>query len=73
MKIRVDKESCIGCGVCVSVCDAVFELGDDGKSKLVAEYVEKDDDTESVGTVPDDIECVKDAVEQCPTGSITTE
>lgn len=74
MKVRVDKESCIGCGVCVSVCGDVFELGDDGKSKLLANFIEKDDEVESVGTVPADLEqCVKDAEEQCPTGSITTE
>lgn len=30
--ITVDPAKCIGCGLCVSTCPDVFELGDDGKS-----------------------------------------
>jgi len=32
---KVDKNKCIGCGLCVSICPQVFELGDDGKSKII--------------------------------------
>ena len=33
MKIpRVDPNLCIGCGLCVTTCPGVFELGDDQKS-----------------------------------------
>ena len=32
-KITVNPNTCIGCGLCVSTCPAVFELGaEDGKS-----------------------------------------
>ena len=31
-KVSVDKDKCLGCGLCVSLCPEVFELGEDGKS-----------------------------------------
>ena len=32
--VKVNKEKCIGCGLCITVCSDVFELGEDGKSQL---------------------------------------
>jgi len=29
MKATVDKDLCLGCGVCVEVCPEVFEMSDD--------------------------------------------
>lgn len=56
-KVKVDKDGCIGCGVCVSLCGEVFELGDDGKAIVVA---------------PDsDAPCVEDAMNSCPVSAIT--
>jgi ferredoxin len=34
---KINKEKCIGCDYCVSVCPEVFELGEDGKSKIKKE------------------------------------
>lgn len=31
----VDRDACIGCGTCVALCPAVFQLKDDGKSDVV--------------------------------------
>jgi len=28
---HVDRDTCIGCGTCVALCPAVFQLKDDGK------------------------------------------
>lgn len=34
-KYRVNKEKCIGCGVCVATCNKATELGEDGKAKVI--------------------------------------
>lgn len=34
MQIEIDKNRCIGCGLCVFIAPDVFELGDDGKSRI---------------------------------------
>jgi len=35
MKYKINKEKCIGCGVCVASCDGATELGEDGKAKIL--------------------------------------
>lgn len=57
MKVSVDKSKCIGCGVCVAVCPDVFELSEDGKSRVKIKETDK--------------ECVKEARDSCPTQAIT--
>ena len=58
MKATVDKELCIGCGLCAQICDAVFEMDDD-----VAQV--------KVETVPADAEAsCKEAAESCPVDAI---
>ncbi len=56
VKIKVDKEKCIGCGLCASQCGKVFALGKDGKAYVKAQK---------------DIPCVKEAIESCPVGAIS--
>lgn len=56
--VSVNKETCIGCGNCEAVCSEVFEMKD-GKS-----YVKSGQEKSTAG-------CVKEAVESCPTNSIT--
>ena len=55
MKVLVDKEKCIGCGACTSVCDN-FEMKD-GKA------VAKEIDSEDV--------CNQEATDICPVNAIT--
>ncbi len=72
-KVKIDKDSCIGCGACWALAPSFFEQNpDDGKSQVVEQYRVGGDPT--VGEVPDEmLDDVKSAVEGCPTGSITLE
>ena len=59
MKALVNKDTCIGCGLCVDVCPQVFSMEQDGKA------VAKD------MSVPLDIEAsCRDAAQQCPVEAI---
>ena len=59
MKVKVNKEACIGCGACAAICDAIFEIDDEGLSKVKKEEVKEDEKQEVI-----------DSVESCPTGAI---
>lgn len=62
MKAFVDRDECIGCGLCASICPEVFEMDDEGIAAVIVE------------TVPSSaIECTKEAEESCPTSAISTE
>jgi ferredoxin len=56
--VKVDKEKCIGCGLCASTCSEVFEMKD-GKSNV------------KKGKQKSDAECVKEAIDNCPVGAIS--
>ena len=53
MKVDIDREGCIGCGVCADTCPDVFHMADDGLSEVIAS--------------PDgNEEAVQEAAESCP-------
>jgi len=54
--IKIDKNKCIGCGLCASICDQVFEMGSDMKAKVKAQKK---------------IPCVKQAISDCPVNAIS--
>ena len=39
MKVKVNQETCIGCGACVAVAEDVFEIQDSGLSHAKKEEV----------------------------------
>lgn len=57
--MKVNKEKCIGCGLCVSICPDVFELKEDNKSQV------KDG-----ADLEKNKKCADEAVQSCPVEAI---
>ena len=72
MKVKVNKDACIGCGACASICPDVFELNDEGLSevKVEEENKEKEEKEEFVSVKEELQDEVRDAADSCPTGAI---
>ena len=47
MKLKVNKEKCIGCGQCVSLCEEVFDFDDDNLAKVKENPVPEDIEEEA--------------------------
>ncbi|MEM5793620.1 MAG: ferredoxin [Candidatus Aenigmatarchaeota archaeon] len=58
VKIKHDRESCIGCGACASICPENWEMAKDGKSKPKK-------------TTLKEVGCNQEAADACPVGCIT--
>lgn len=65
MKVKIDQETCIGCGSCVAVCSDVFDLDDEGKARL------KNSEKPAEGRVESG--CLKEAADICPVEAIILE
>ena len=61
-RVQVDRERCVGSGVCESLAPEVFEVDDDGA--LVVHKPEPADE---------ELDDVRDAVQQCPARALALE
>ena len=62
MRIRIDKDLCIGCEACIDICPEVLEMQDD----LAIAKIEDD--------IPEDLEdAIREAAEACPSQAIEIE
>ena len=57
-ELFVNKEACIGCGMCVSIDEEHFDLDENGLSGVISQ--------ENIET-----ESVENAISSCPTGAIS--
>ena len=61
MELKVNKDKCIGCGMCVSTLEEVFEFDDDGQAKVIQTPVSKENEEEAANLASEN---------GCPTGAI---
>jgi ferredoxin len=62
MRVKIDKDLCIGCEACIEICPEVMEMQDD----LAFPKIEDD--------IPEDLEdAVREAAEACPSQAIEIE
>lgn len=59
MKVKVNQDTCIGCGACVAICEDVFKMNNKGISVVKQNPVKKEYINEAI-----------DAIDSCPTGAI---
>ncbi len=62
MRAHVDKDACIGCGLCTDICPEVFSMDDDGKAVAIDSEIPADA-----------VDSAKEAEGQCPTEAIKVE
>ncbi len=67
-KILHDRENCIGCAACASMCPDFWSMADDGKSKLVNS--KKVGGNEELEIDEKDFKCNKNAADGCPVNVI---
>jgi ferredoxin len=62
MKVFIDSDLCMGCGVCESIASKLFKIEEDGVARVV------------LGEVPPQFEAaVRQAIEECPEEAISFE
>ena len=56
VRLKVNSEACIGCGLCVGTFDSAFELDEEGKARVIGDLDEAS---------------AEEAIANCPVGAIS--
>jgi len=60
MKAVVDRDECIGCGLCESTCPEVFEMDIDNIASVIVDVISGESEA-----------CALQAQDECPVSAIT--
>jgi len=69
-RVTIDKDSCIGDGICISICPEVFEFDDEGKARVIEKYRTASDYEGEVEANEELENCLTQAESMCPTQAI---
>lgn len=62
LRANVNKNTCIGCGICIDICPNIFEFDPQGLSESTLTAIE-----------PAHGDCVRNAAKACPTNAISVQ
>ncbi|BCN29764.1 ferredoxin [Anaeromicropila herbilytica] len=62
MKAKIDRDGCIMCGLCTSICPEVFRMGEDGPAEVYVDTIPMDNENSAI-----------EACDGCPVSVITVE
>lgn len=62
MKAIVDRDACIGCGLCATICPEVFKMDDEDIATVIADPVPSEHEASA-----------QEAADSCPTDAISIE
>jgi ferredoxin len=62
MNVKIEQDTCIGCGSCTSVCPNLFDLNDEGKAYFKG--------SENPSEIQTEEGCAKEAADICPVEAI---
>lgn len=62
MRAEIEREGCIACGLCASICPDVFRMGDDGPAEVYVDIVANEVEDSAM-----------EARDNCPVSVITVE
>ena len=62
MKAFIDPDTCLGCGICETICPKAFHLGSEPYARVIVDVVP-----------PHEEGSVRDAMDSCPEQAISVE